>query len=158
MFMSDGKRICFTIDRNCFVFCFGHIWEIDTNLYQECQILEHLINHLSLGISDFRSTILLANGEKKSENCDVVSFFSILNPKIMKVSENDKFSLWDDCMSFPDLLVKVMRFRNIAIDWMDENLNKHSWYHLFSNKNYDRRFLKIQLIKIFGFCMREETF
>ncbi|OQS00345.1 fat-free family protein [Thraustotheca clavata] len=43
-----------------------------------------------------------------------------INPTITKKSI-DTFSMWDDCMCFPDLLVKVTRHRKIAIEYLNEN-------------------------------------
>eukprot|EP01084_Bolivina_argentea_P122475 217024_1 len=53
--------------------------------------------------------------------------FLIINPEVIDKTNNDTFTLWDDCMSFPDLLVKVSRYRNIAIKWMDIDSNIHEW-------------------------------
>ena len=53
--------------------------------------------------------------------------FIMLNPEIVEKSDNDIFTLWDDCMSFPDLLVKVNRYKNIAIKWMDLDSNIYEW-------------------------------
>ena len=43
-----------------------------------------------------------------------------INPEITHKSE-EMFELWDDCMSFPDLLVKVKRHNNIKVKYFDEN-------------------------------------
>lgn len=40
--------------------------------------------------------------------------FIILNPRITWRS-TETFTLWDDCMSFPHLLVKVHRYRSISV-------------------------------------------
>lgn len=53
--------------------------------------------------------------------------FIMLNPTIIEKSDNDKFTLWDDCMSFPDLMIKVPRYKNIALEWMDMDSNIHEW-------------------------------
>lgn len=45
--------------------------------------------------------------------------YSLLNPVITWRSE-DTFTLWDDCMCFPDLLVKVRRHASISIAYQDE--------------------------------------
>jgi len=46
--------------------------------------------------------------------------FTIINPMIINKSE-DTFSMWDDCMSFPDLMVKLKRFKSISIEYINEN-------------------------------------
>lgn len=45
--------------------------------------------------------------------------FTMLNPRIVWRSE-DTFTLWDDCMSFPELLVRVRRHQSISVHWQDE--------------------------------------
>ena len=40
--------------------------------------------------------------------------FSIVNPEITWRS-TDTFTMWDDCMSFPSLLVRVRRHRSISV-------------------------------------------
>lgn len=43
----------------------------------------------------------------------------LLNPRIGWVSEHT-MDLWDDCFSFPDLLVRVRRASGIRVDYTDE--------------------------------------
>lgn len=43
----------------------------------------------------------------------------LINPKIIRRSAK-KFILWDDCFSFPDLLVSVVRNYRIEISFKDE--------------------------------------
>jgi len=45
--------------------------------------------------------------------------FVIINPEITFRSQ-ETFCLWDDCMSFPDLLVKVKRHSSIEVRYQDE--------------------------------------
>ena len=51
----------------------------------------------------------------------------LINPVISWFSE-EMFELWDDCMSFPNLLVKVMRHKKITIEFYDLNWEKHTWH------------------------------
>lgn len=46
--------------------------------------------------------------------------FTLINPEITWRSENT-FTLWDDCMSFPSLLVRVRRHRSISLRYLDED-------------------------------------
>ena len=48
----------------------------------------------------------------------------MINPQILDKSE-EMFELWDDCMSFPNLLVKVRRHRWIKISYCDINWKRH---------------------------------
>jgi len=43
----------------------------------------------------------------------------------------DTFSMWDDCMSFPDLMVKLKRFKSISIEYINENDgNVEQWLNI----------------------------
>jgi peptide deformylase len=48
-----------------------------------------------------------------------------VNPVLDNFSD-ETFELWDDCMSFPDLLVKVRRFKSCTISYKDDNWNDKS--------------------------------
>jgi len=45
--------------------------------------------------------------------------FSLVNPAIIKRSKQ-MVTLWDDCFSFPDILVKVKRNLRITVSYQDE--------------------------------------
>lgn len=49
-----------------------------------------------------------------------------INPEFSELSE-DMFELWDDCMSFPNLLVKVKRHKSLTIKYVDENWQPQEW-------------------------------
>ena len=55
--------------------------------------------------------------------------FFIVNPVITARSE-ETFTMWDDCMSFPDLLVRVRREKSISLEYVDENFKPHTWNDL----------------------------
>lgn len=42
----------------------------------------------------------------------------LINPEIIKAS-SDLMELWDDCFSFPDLMVRVRRHRSIRVRYLD---------------------------------------
>jgi len=52
--------------------------------------------------------------------------YVIINPEITFKSE-EMFELWDDCMSFPNLFVKVKRHKTIHIRFLDENHKQKDW-------------------------------
>lgn len=52
--------------------------------------------------------------------------YVIINPEIVNPSEKI-FELWDDCMSFPNLFVKVKRHQSLTLEYLDENWEKQSW-------------------------------
>jgi peptide deformylase len=49
-----------------------------------------------------------------------------INPEITEVSD-ELFELWDDCMSFPNLLVKVKRHQRVTINYLDEHWQPQQW-------------------------------
>ena len=49
-----------------------------------------------------------------------------INPHVSRLSE-ETFELWDDCMSFPNLLVKVKRHRSLTITYLDEHWKPQKW-------------------------------
>jgi peptide deformylase len=49
----------------------------------------------------------------------------IINPKVVDASD-EMMEIWDDCMSFPDLLVKVRRHVSFTMTWRDENWEDHT--------------------------------
>lgn len=49
-----------------------------------------------------------------------------INPELVNLSE-DMFELWDDCMSFPNLLVRVQRHRSLTIRYLDERWQPQQW-------------------------------
>jgi len=55
--------------------------------------------------------------------------FTMINPEIIWRDSN-MFTLWDDCMSFPWLLVKVKRNNSISVRFNDDDGNVHVWNEL----------------------------
>lgn len=49
-----------------------------------------------------------------------------INPELTNASQQ-MFELWDDCMSFPNLLVKVKRHQTITINYLDEDWKPQVW-------------------------------
>lgn len=49
-----------------------------------------------------------------------------INPEITYKSDQT-FELWDDCMSFPNLLVKVARHKSITVNYLDSEWQPQSW-------------------------------
>jgi peptide deformylase len=50
-----------------------------------------------------------------------------INPEFTHLSD-ELFELWDDCMSFPNLLVKVKRHKKLTIKYLDENWQPREWH------------------------------
>ena len=49
-----------------------------------------------------------------------------INPEFTNLSD-ELFEIWDDCMSFPNLLVKVKRHKYLTIKYLDENWQPQEW-------------------------------
>ena len=45
---------------------------------------------------------------------------ALINPRIVQRSRKT-FTLWDDCFSFPDILVKLERHYSISVTYLDED-------------------------------------
>jgi len=52
--------------------------------------------------------------------------YVVINPELKGLSQ-EKFELWDDCMSFPNLFVKVKRHQSLTLEYLDENWEAKSW-------------------------------
>ncbi|QJW90564.1 peptide deformylase [Spirosoma taeanense] len=50
----------------------------------------------------------------------------IINPELTAVSD-EQDELWDDCMSFPNLLVRVRRHRSLTLRFRDELWRPQTW-------------------------------
>ena len=49
-----------------------------------------------------------------------------INPELINLS-GELFELWDDCMSFPNLLVKVKRHQSVTIQYLDMEWQPQEW-------------------------------
>jgi len=55
--------------------------------------------------------------------------FVIINPQITWTSL-ETFTMWDDCMCFPYLLVRVRRHRSVSVRYLDEQGRPREWNRL----------------------------
>ena len=55
--------------------------------------------------------------------------FTLINPEIIWCSQTS-FTMWDDCMCFPDTFVKVRRFDSISLRYIDESGKTIEWPQL----------------------------
>ena len=51
---------------------------------------------------------------------------AMINPELFDLSE-EMFELWDDCMSFPNLLVRVRRHKACKLRFRDIEWQEHIW-------------------------------
>jgi len=56
-------------------------------------------------------------------------FHIIVNPRITWTSR-ERFTMWDDCMSFPSLLVRLERYRSVSLHFQDETGRHKDWERL----------------------------
>ncbi len=52
--------------------------------------------------------------------------FVIFNPNVTWQSQ-ETMTMWDDCMCFPSLLVRVRRHKSLSISYRDEEWKEHVW-------------------------------
>lgn len=50
----------------------------------------------------------------------------LINPELSEHS-TEMFELWDDCMCFPHLLVRVLRHKKVTVKYLDENWETQTW-------------------------------
>jgi peptide deformylase len=55
--------------------------------------------------------------------------FCVVNPEVTWRSEST-FTMWDDCMSFPDLLVRLRRHDSLSLRYRDERGREITWERL----------------------------
>lgn len=89
--------------------------------------------------------------------------YCLINPQLLSLSD-ERFVLWDDCFSFPDLLVRLERAQTVKIRYTDEHgaeceleatgplseLLQHEMDHLDGILAIDRALDRA------SFCVREE--
>ena len=51
----------------------------------------------------------------------------LINPQITFLSE-EMMELWDDCMSFPNLLVRLKRHKSCKVEFLDEHWQPQTWH------------------------------
>lgn len=51
---------------------------------------------------------------------------TLFNPKVIKKSV-ETFTMWDDCLSFPDLMCCVRRHRSISVCFLNEQAQECQW-------------------------------
>ncbi|MEP7009032.1 MAG: peptide deformylase [Acidobacteriota bacterium] len=55
--------------------------------------------------------------------------FLLLNPVVTWRSD-ETFLVWDDCLSIPDVLVRVRRYRSISLSYRDHQFQPQQWKEL----------------------------
>lgn len=102
--------------------------------YSEVQALQPAIQDLHDILMEFRS-IYQAGRAIAAPQIGVMKRLVYLNidqavPMFNPVLSNfsvEQYEIWDDCLSFPDLLVKVKRHKTCTITFRDEHWKEHIW-------------------------------
>ena len=110
----------------------------DSRLYEKSEIIttedyseiKNWIFDLSSAMNDIRENYNFGRGiaaqqlgiMKRLVFTNVKTAKIFINPKIIERSK-ETIELWDDCMSFPNLLVKVKRNKIIKVEYQNENFD-----------------------------------
>ncbi|MFD2201596.1 peptide deformylase [Shivajiella indica] len=114
----------------------------DPRLYEICEsvikdelpLVQNWVKELHEAMEDIRARFGFGRGiaapqlgiMKRLFYLNLDKPYIIINPEIKNASQ-ELFELWDDCMSFPNLLVKVKRHKSLTLEYLDENWEKQSW-------------------------------
>jgi peptide deformylase len=111
-------------------------------LYNKCEeVKKEELNYLKEVVSDLHDTLMNFRNKynagraiaapqigvfKRLVYMNIDQPLVFINPLLSGLSE-DTFELWDDCMSFPDLLVRVRRHQSCTItfrnmEWAEQKL------------------------------------
>lgn len=112
------------------------LYEISEPVKQE--EVEHLLPQLNLmfeTIIDFRAKYGRGRaiaapqiGLQKRIICLNIDVpVAMINPVLSNLSR-EMFEIWDDCMSFPNLFVKVKRHQKLSLTFYDFNWVKQTWH------------------------------
>jgi peptide deformylase len=114
----------------------------DARLYEKCEPVDKLELHLVKGwVADLDNVMREIRGKynfgraiaapqlgimKRLIYMNIDKPVVFINPELVDLSD-ELFELWDDCMSFPNLLVKVKRHQSLTINYLDENWQPRQW-------------------------------
>lgn len=101
---------------------------------QECATLQPIIDQLHTAMMDFRAQYKRGRAiaapqigiMKRILYMHIDKPVVFINP-VFTFKSPELIELWDDCMSFPDLLVKVKRHAKVTLAFKDLNWQDHSW-------------------------------
>jgi len=102
-------------------------WETLSFYDQEIKLMHELILAIRSKYGFGRGIAAPQIGLMKRIVClNLDKTYTLFNPSLTAMSE-DVFELWDDCMSFPKLLVKVLRHQSCTLTFRDENWQEQIW-------------------------------
>ena len=107
-------------------------------LFEELPMIKNWVKDLHEVMEDIRAKYNFGRAIAAPQlgNMKRLIYFNIdkpvvfINPKILNFSD-EMFEVWDDCMCFPNLFVKVLRHKSIEVEYLDEKWEKQT--ALFEN-------------------------
>lgn len=111
------------------------LYEIcDSVQKEELHLVKEWVNNLHAAMEDIRQRFGFGRGiaapqlgiMKRLFYLNIDRSYIVINP-VIKDESDEMFEMWDDCMSFPNLLVKVKRHQSLTLEYLDENWEKQSW-------------------------------
>lgn len=101
---------------------------------EDRELIQDIVVDLRDAMMDFRATYGVGRGIAAPQ----IGYFKrliylniegeervLINPTL-HFPDDEKMIVWDDCMCFPNLLVKVERFKRCRVDYLDQNWGKQS--------------------------------
>ena len=114
----------------------------DPRLYETCApVQEEELDNLQTVIADMADLVLQFRTKygagraiaapqigvmKRLIVMNIEEPIAIINPELFELSD-EMMELWDDCMSFPHLLVRLKRHRRIKMRFRDQHWQEHIW-------------------------------
>lgn len=72
---------------------------------------------LALNLTTGRNADHYLNSTSSLEGASPIGAFCLINPEITWKSKDETRTLWDDCLSLPDTMVRVRRYERIQVEW-----------------------------------------
>jgi peptide deformylase len=115
----------------------------DPRLYEQCEpvqeselpLVKEWVNDLHNAMEEIRARYRFGRGiaapqlgiMKRLIYINLDKPYIIINPELINPSD-EMFELWDDCMSLPNLLVKVKRHKHLTLRYLDEHWQIQEWH------------------------------
>ena len=88
---------------------------------EELENIRHIVKDLHDTLLDFRCTYGV---KKRLIYMHIAGKPTVFINPVIDMKSSEMFEVWDDCLCFPDLLVRVERHKSCRISYRDEGWNK----------------------------------